>query len=282
MRAIEFIGEAGKRLTSQGIDVSRVNKEEFLHIKTVLNPLLQKVGLKTGWTSGGAGSFDPEHEYGGGGREDSGDVDIMVDPTELVMSLPVDIEEYNQKSAKPLGPKALANALADPVKTAKLKLSASKWALANHLSSHGFQTDPGTLTVQFNKGNKNYSVDLLIRPRSAWPLHTHDFSLDPGMRGGDLWNDIYPTLAKVSSPRKIIDPKSGEEKGNLQFSPDRGIVDRDTGEVVAINKDEIAKILIGPEASAKDMASLTGLRNALSKHPEKWEAVKQFFPEVRK
>lgn len=272
------VAEAGKRLSKQGVDVSRVNREDFFHIKSTLNPLLQKAGLTTGWTSGGAGSFDPEHMFGGGGREDSGDVDIMVDPKDLMKNFPIDIEEYNQKSPKPLGPKAMANVLADPKKVAKLKLSASKWALADYLTKNGFPTDPGTLTVQFSKGDIHYSVDLIIRPSSAWALHTHDFTRDPGMRGGDLWN-IYPKLAKLASKTTFVDPKTGEEKGNLQYSPDHGIVDRDTGKVVAIEKNEIARILIGPEANARDISSLSGLRDALQRYPEKWAAIRPLFPQ---
>jgi hypothetical protein len=268
--------ESGKRLASRGVDVSRVNKDEFLAAKNVINPVLQKAGLKAGWTAGGAGSFDPEHPYGGG-RDDSGDIDIMIDPEELLQKFPLDIEKYNAALEKPAGAKAMANTLADPAKKAKLQMTASKWALADHMSRHGLDTDPGTLTVQYSAGGKHFSVDLIVRPRSAWPLHTHDFTKDPGMRGGDLWVDLYPTLTKISSKTIFVDPKTGEEKGNLQYSPDRGLVDRDTNEVIAIDKNDIAKILIGPEATARDISSITGIKTALQKHPEKWAKMKHLF-----
>lgn len=272
-----LINESGKRLSSAGVEISRVNKEDFLHIKSKLNPLLQKAGIKAGWTSGGAGSFDPEHEYGGGGREDSGDVDIMVDPEELVDKFAPDLEEYNNNSKKPLGTKAFANMMADENKKKLFTLKGAKWALANYLSDNGFETDPGTLTVNFSGEGKNYSVDLIVRPKTAWPLHTHDFTRDPGMRGGDLWVNIYPTLVKVASRITFTDPKTGEEKGNLQYSPDRGIVDRDTNEVIAINKDDIAKILLGPTATGKDLSSISGIKDQLKKDPEKWSKTKQLF-----
>jgi hypothetical protein len=271
---------AGKRLSSAGIDVARVTKDDFTAAKAKIDPLLKKAGITAGWTSGGAGSFDPEHPYPGTLRTDSGDIDIMIDPQELLHKFPADIEAWNASSKKPLGPKALATAFADPAKKIKLQMSASKAALANYMTQHGMPTDPGTLTVQYSANNKNYSIDLIVRPRDSWNLHTHDFSLDPGMRGGDLWNEIYPALAKVSSQKKFIDPKTGEEKGNIQFSPDKGLVDRETGQVVAsgAEKDKIAKFLIGPEAGARDISSLTGIKNALRKYPDKWNAVKQFFP----
>lgn len=277
MRISEILSEAGKRLAKAGVDVSRVNREDFLHIKNKLNPLLQKAGIKAGWTSGGAGSFDPEHEYGGGGREDSGDVDIMIDPSDLLKNFSVDLEKYNQARATPLGPKAFANMMDDEKKKATFQMSAAKWGLAKYMSDNGFETDPGTLTVNFSGSGKNYSVDLIVRPRAAWPLHTHDFTRDPGMRGGDLWVDLYPTLAKLASKTIFTDPKTGEEKGNLQFSPDKGLVDRDTGEIVAIDKTDIAKILLGPSASSRDLASISGIKDQLKKDPAKWARTKDLF-----
>jgi hypothetical protein len=275
MRIFEILSEAGKRLAAAGVDVSRVNKEDFLHIKSRLNPLLQKAGIKAGWTSGGAGSFDPEHEYGGGGREDSGDVDIMIDPEELTAKFQPDLEEYNQARKTPLGAKAFANMMADDSKKKQFAMAAAKWTLAKYMTDNGFETDPGTLTVKYSGEGKDYSVDLIVRPRSAWPLHTHDFTRDPGMRGGDLWTEIYPTLVKLASKTTFTDPKTGEEKGNLQFSPDKGIVDRDTGEVIAIKKDDIAKILLGPTATGRDLASISGIKDALKSDPAK---LKQLFP----
>jgi hypothetical protein len=97
------------------------------------------------------------------------------------------------------------------------------------------------------------------------------------MRGGDLWVNIYPTLVKIASRTTFTDPKTGEEKGNLQFSPDRGIVDRDTDEVIAINKDDIAKVLLGPAATARDLASISGIRDQLKRDPEKWSKTRQLF-----
>jgi hypothetical protein len=268
MKIVELF-EAGKRLASQGIEVSRVNKDDFLTAKAALDPLLKKAGIVGGWTSGGAGSFDPDHPYGGGGREDSGDIDIMIDPQNLTKQFPPDIEAYNAASAKPIGPKAMANVLADPAKKAKVELSSSKWALADYMSRNGFRTDPGTLTVEYSAGNKTFSIDLIVRPKESWELHTHDFAKDTTMRGGDLWTEMYPVLAKLASQKTFIDPKTGEEKGNLQFSPDRGLVDRDTNKVIAINKDDIAKILLNPQATARDLASMSGIRAALAKSPNK-------------
>jgi hypothetical protein len=98
------------------------------------------------------------------------------------------------------------------------------------------------------------------------------------MRGGQLFTDIYPTLAKIASSTTFIDAKTGEEKGNLQYSPDKGLVNRDNGEVVAIDKGQIAKILLGPAATARDLSSISGIRDALQKDPQKWAKTKHLFP----
>ena len=166
--------------------------------------------------------------------------------------------------------------IADPARKQHFTMSASKHALADYMTKNGFPTDPGTLTVHFTVKGKHFSIDLIPRPKSAWELHTHDFSRDPEMRGGDLWVNVYPVLAKLASKTTFTDPRTGEEKGNLQFSPDKGIVDRDTGKVITSNKDEIAKILLGPKATAKDMASMSGIRDALKSQPAK---LKKVFPE---
>jgi hypothetical protein len=205
---IRDLFEAGKRLASQGIEVSRVSKEDFLAAKAALEPVLKKAGIVGGWTSGGAGSFDPDHPYGGGGREDSGDIDIMIDPQNLTKQFPPDVEAYNAASSKPIGPKAMASAMADPAKKLKIEMSASKWALADYMSRSGFRTDPGTLTVEYGAGDKTFSVDLIVRPKESWELHTHDFAKDTTMRGGDLWIQMYPVLAKLASQKTFVDPKN--------------------------------------------------------------------------
>ena len=276
----EFFTEAGKILTKQGIELSRVNKQDFLTAKSTLQPILQKAGLHSYWSAGGAGSFDPEHPYGGGGREDSGDIDILIDPTELIQKFPKDIKEYveehNSTVKNPIGPKALAKILSDPIKKHKEQLAASKWELAKYMSNSGYSTSTGSsaLTINYKANGKNHSIDLITDwPREAWPLHTYDFSNDSNMRGGDLWNNVYPAIAILASD--TIDPKTG--KGNIQYSPARGLVNRNTGEVITINKDEMAKILLGPTATGKDLASLTGIKNKLINQPEKWNAIKEFY-----
>ena len=272
----EYLLEAGKVLTKKGIELSRVNKQDFLTARTRIAPLLQRAGIDSYWSAGGAGSFDPSHPYGGGGRDDSGDIDILIDPANLIEKFPKDIQEYlseikqetiaaGKKFNKPAGSQM------------DLQIKASKRELAKYMTQSGFETTPGSLTLKYSSSGKDFSVDLIVRPRSSWELHTHDFTKDPGMRGADLWLKLYPLLAKLASETIFTDPKTGEEKGNLQFSPDRGLVDRDSDKVIADSKNEIAKILLGPTATALDLASLSGIKNKLINQPEKWNQIKQFF-----
>lgn len=269
----EFFTEAGKILAKQGIELSRVNREDFLTAKSKLKPILQKAGLDSYWAAGGAGSFDSEHPYGGGGRDDSGDIDILVDPAELVQKFPKDVNEYLNELKQLQGPK-YKKPTGDEN---ELRLKASKWELAKYMTENGYNTSPGTLTLQYSVNGRNHSVDIITRPRTAWEIHTHDFSKDPGMRGGDLWLKLYPLLAKLASQSVFIDPKTKEEKGNLQFSPDRGLVDRETNQVIAADKNKIAQILLGSDANARDLASLSGIKNKLINQPEKWNKVKDLY-----
>ena len=271
----EFFSEAGKILAKQGVELSRVNKQDFLTTKSKLQPILQKAGLNSYWAAGGAGSFDPEHPYGGGGRDDSSDIDILIDPSELLQKFPKDVNEYLSELKAQSGPKYKKPAGDEN----ELKLKASKWELAKYMTENGYKTAPGTLTLQYTVNGRSHSVDLIVRSKAAWEIHTHDFTKDPGMRGTDLWLKLYPLLAKLASETTFIDPKSGEEKGSLQFSPDRGLVDRSTNKVVAADKNKIAQILLGPGASARDLASLSGIKSKLINQPEKWNAVKTLYPE---
>lgn len=141
----------------------------------------------------------------------------------------------------------------------------------------GFKLRPSDrMFFPFFLNGKNYAAEFFTeKPAFAWSYHTHDFSLDPGMRGADLWDKIYPTLAKISSTDKnFIDPKTREVKGNWQFSPNRGLIDRTTGKPLDTDKNEIAKKLLGPGATDRDLSSLSGISNYLYfNNKEKWDKV---------
>ena len=58
------------------------------------------------------------------------------------------------------------------------------------------------------------------------------------------------------------------------MSPYKGLVDRETKELITSNKDQIAKIIIGPNASAEDMGSVHSILSALRSDPNKYKAIK--------
>lgn len=111
-------------------------------------------------------------------------------------------------------------------------------------------------------------VDIMAvdNAEAAAPLHTHDYSRDPKMKGGTL-HAIWADLANMSS--------TPDEP--LMMSPYKGLVNRSTKELITNNKDEIAKRIIGPEATAQDMSSVSAILDALKAHPEKYKAIKSKY-----
>lgn len=180
-----------------------------------------------------------------GKKEVSSDIDALIDATELMKVFPSKELKLSRK------------ALEDFFKSKGLE--AARTGVSIHV---GVPTGLGDDIVQ---------VDLMAvdNAKAAQPLHTHDYT-DPTMKGGTL-HGMWADLANISS---LPDHKS------LMMSPYKGLLDRDTKELVANDKDKIAKIIIGPTASADDMGNPTKLMKALEKYPEKYKAIKdKYFPE---
>lgn len=179
-----------------------------------------------------------------GHKEVSSDIDALIDAKELMTAFP----------AK------------------ELKLS--RKALEDHFKSQGlFAARTGVsvhVGVPIGDTDKLVQVDLMAveNAAAAQPLHTHDYS-DPNMKGGTL-HGMWADLANMSS----VD---GHE--SVMMSPYKGLVDRATKELITNNKDEIAKVIIGPTASAADMGNPQRVLAALKQYPEKYKAIKdKYFP----
>ena len=112
-------------------------------------------------------------------------------------------------------------------------------------------------------------VDLMAveNAKEVAPLHQHDYSEDPTMKGGQL-HAIWADLARMSSA-------PGHE--SVMISPYRGLVDRETKEFITSSKDAIAKIIIGPSASACDMRSVSAIIQALTPYPEKYNTIRNTY-----
>ena len=181
------------------------------------------------------------HPIGSAGKKDvSSDMDVLIDAAQLMSVFP----------------------------SKELKLS--RKALEEYFQSKGmFAARSGVsvhVGVPTGEGEDVTQVDIMAVENAAdvVPLHTHDYSKDATMKGGTL-HGMWADLTNMSS---LPDHPS------LMMSPYKGLVDRQTKELLTSNKDKIAKIIIGPDASAEDMGSVHSLLIALRKYPEKYKAIK--------
>jgi len=177
-----------------------------------------------------------------GKKEISSDIDALIDAEELMKAFPA-------KELK-LSRKALEDYFKDK------GLPAARTGVSIHV---GVPTGAGDDVVQ---------VDLMAveNAKAAQPLHTHDYT-DPTMKGGTL-HAMWADLANMTSI---------EGHKSLMMSPYKGLLDRETKELVANDKDKIAKIIIGPTATADDMGNPTKMMKALQKYPEKYKAIQDKY-----
>lgn len=182
-----------------------------------------------------------------GHKEISSDIDALIDAAELMQAFP----------AK------------------ELKLS--RKALEDHFKSQGlFAARTGVsvhVGVPIGNTDKVVQVDLMAveNAKDAQPLHTHDYT-DPEMKGGTL-HAMWADLANMSST---------PDHPSLMMSPYKGLVDRNTKELITNKKDEIAGIIIGPTATAKDMGNPKALLAALKQYPQKYVAIRdKYFPDLK-
>jgi hypothetical protein len=181
------------------------------------------------------------YPIGSAGKKDvSSDMDVLIDAAELMTAFP----------------------------TKELKLS--RKALEEYFQSKGmFAARSGVsvhVGVPTGEGDDVTQVDIMAVENASdvVPLHTHDYSRDASMKGGTL-HGMWADLTNMSSL---------PEHPSLMMSPYKGLVDRQTKELITSNKDKIAKIIIGPDASAEDMGSVHSLLMALRKYPDKYKPIK--------
>lgn len=277
MRASELQAETNPVLESQkavaklGFTPSRVTRKDFLAIKAKLDPILRKIGVITqdwtqAWTMGGAGSWDPNHPYYDpkSSKADSGDVDVMLDADAVMAAFPSD------------------------------SITGSKKKLAEYLKRLGIKNNGAALNTVVRLGGRDFAVDLIVKHNAASVIRGHqmDYSRDTKMRGSDLWGkdanaSIWHVLIRmepspISGKKTLGVDKNGNEISALKLSPDLGVVDRETGKILIpwSDKDSIARLMVGPQATGRDISSMSGIRDALQKVPKKWNAVKHLFPET--
>lgn len=282
MKIFELLSESGAALNKLGIEAKRINREQFLTVRKMLEPLLSKAGLdatfKQGWTMGSAGSWAPEHPYYDekSVKQDAGDIDIMVDASDLMTAFPPKVKPYRNEPSE-------AKKFADALKSSKEQLSA--W-----LDQNGFPNTGAQLNMSIKVGDQDVQVDLIVKKDAGNAIagHQMDYTKDVGMKGSDLWNNIWPDLVRMTPHPKTgktslgTDPKTGKNISALQLSPDTGVVDRETGKVLIpfSNKDALAQLMVGPGVTGREISSVSGLKAALQRvAPEKYKAVAQYFPQ---
>lgn len=180
-----------------------------------------------------------------GHKEVSSDIDALIDAGELMTAFPAKELKLSRK------------ALEDYFKSKGL------FAARTGVSIH--------VGIPIGATQDVVQVDLMAveNAAAAQPLHTHDYS-DPQMKGGTL-HGMWADLANMSSV---------EGHNSVMMSPYKGLVDRATKELITSNKDEIAKVIIGPTATAADMGNPQKVLAALKQYPEKYRAIKdKYFPE---
>jgi hypothetical protein len=232
---------SGNALKKLGIDalenkptngvLVRLSKEQFLQIKKELQPILSELGDTGFWRSGGAGSFDPEHRYAKKGttKIDSGDVDVFIDTDKIKGSLGLP-EDADDKVVRV----ALAKFMSERFPTTQI----------------GKNVHIGLPTGQEIEGLPAYFQVDLMTMKNAHAIgqhHEHDYSVkDTPYKGVDQ------QLALSS----LVNSVPGHPPKTFQYDGFGGALkNRATGEVITHDIEEIAKFVLGPQASADDLGN---------------------------
>ena len=117
----------------------------------------------------------------------------------------------------------------------------------------GFKTaQTGTsVHVEVPMADHTHQVDIMVVAdgEAASKIHTHNI----------------PQGSKFKGLNKMIAlAKLAKNKG-MKFSPYRGVVNRETNELITNDLDKIAKTLIGPNSTGKDIGSVESIVSALGK-----------------
>ena len=117
----------------------------------------------------------------------------------------------------------------------------------------GFKTaQTGTsVHVEVPIADHTHQVDIMVVAdgEAASKIHTHN--IPPG--------------SKFKGANKMIALATLAKNKGMKFSPYRGIVNRDTNELITNDLDKIAKTLVSPNASGKDIGSVESIVSALGK-----------------
>jgi len=155
----------------------------------------------------------------------SGDLDVMVDQDAMA-------QKFGLEGAKPV-----------QIKSALEKL----------YQDAGFETAKSGVNVhvKVNLDDTAHQVDLMVVPHAEMvsKFHVHDLPKGSPYKGKNKQLAVW-WLSK---------------QAGYNWSAFKGLVDAQTKEVVTRDLDEIAKLIIGPNAGAKDLGSVESIMSALPK-----------------
>jgi hypothetical protein len=105
--------------------------------------------------------------------------------------------------------------------------------------------------VKTNVGGSSQQVDIMVVDggETAQKFHVHDIPQ------GSPYKGVHKQIAVAYLAKE----------NGFKWSPYKGLVDRETNELISSDLDEIAKKIIGPNASAKDLGSLESIMAAMPK-----------------
>lgn len=142
----------------------------------------------------------------------------------------------------------------------------SKVKLKEHFKSLGMTSKLNGVCVHVGipLEGKVIQFDIMVieNAKVISKLHQYDYDHD-GMTGG-LIQRIRADLARSHEP-------------SLKMSPYRGLVNRETDELITTDLDEMAKILIDDDATKYDLRSVERLLKTLERHPEKLEMITENY-----
>jgi len=214
-----------------------VNKEDVANVVTLAKSHLPPQLAKYLQTDIGSAGY----------KIASGDIDLMVDADQV-------IEFFKTAEAK------------DPTLAAKRMLQ-------NYFENQGLEANVRGRNVHVgikykSRGSdkvKIAQVDVMIIPEAGIvaPWHQHGLRgqyADPEFKGSELF-------MLISSIAKAL---------NLKFDAFGGkLMNRETGEVMARTRPEVAKILLGPRAKESDLDSVKSILRALENDPDKEQKLAQ-------
>lgn len=229
--ALKKLGiDAAENNPTKGVLV-RLSPAQFLEIKKQLQPILTDLGDPGFWRSGGAGSFDPEHRYAKKGttKLDSGDVDVFVDADKIKPALGLDDSADD---------KAVRAALNQVMSKRFPSLQIGKNVHIGLPTGH-----------EINGLPTYFQVDLMTM-KNAHDIgqhHEHDYSIK---------DSPYKGVDQQLAVSSLVNTIPGHPPRTFQYDGFGGALKRrETGEVITHNVDQLAKIILGQQATADDLGS---------------------------